>query len=193
MTEYTPIFRSPISPPEATTSASDLGLTDLTGIPISLVQGQAGDILQQHLATVPTTPGDLVALDNGWVACLTPKEFYLCGLFSTVKTQAELADNLTGASNSISVTDFTHAKAALKLTGLAAPQLLSKICGLDFHDQTFPNMQLKQSSAAKIKTLIARYDEYGAPTYHLHVNRSLGQYFWDIVWDAGQEFGIIDS
>ena len=49
---------------------------------------------------------------------------------------------------------------------------------------------MAQTSAAKIKTLIARYDEGGTPTYYLHVDRALGQYFWEVVWDAGEEFGI---
>jgi sarcosine oxidase gamma subunit len=68
--------------------------------------------------------------------------------------------------------------------------VLGKICGLDFHDTIFPNLRVAQTSAAKIKTLIARYDTAERPTYFLHVNRPLGQYFWETVWDAGQEFGL---
>jgi heterotetrameric sarcosine oxidase gamma subunit len=86
--------------------------------------------------------------------------------------------------------DYTHGKAVVRLSGMAAPDLLSKTCGLDFHDTVFPNLRAAQTSAAKIKTLIVRYDQEATPTYFLHVNRPLGQYFWEVVWDVGQEFGL---
>jgi sarcosine oxidase subunit alpha len=89
--------------------------------------------------------------------------------------------------------DYAHGQAALKLSGDNAADVLSKICGLDFRDSVFANMQVKQTSAAKIKTLIARIDEAGMLTYHLHVSRPLGQYFWKILWDAGQEFGLVGA
>jgi sarcosine oxidase gamma subunit len=76
------------------------------------------------------------------------------------------------------------------LIGVTAAEVLSKICGLNFHETAFPTMQVKQSSAAKIKTLIARCDEAGTPSYFLHVDRSLGQYFFEVLRDAGQEFDI---
>ncbi len=180
MTEYTPIFRSPIVMPEPATTASDLSVVDLTGIPITDVQGAVDTFMDNG----PATPGDLMAIDDGLAARLTPRELYLFGLFpnATIPSQSDHDD--------IYLTDFTHLRAALKLSGPAASEMLTKISGLDFHDSVFPNMQVKQSSAAKIKTLIARCDEADVPVYHLHLNRPLGQYFWDIVWDAGQEFGI---
>jgi len=49
-------------------------------------------------------------------------------------------------------------------------------------------MQIRQTSAAKIKTLIARCDEDGTRVYFLHVNRPFSQYFWDTVSDAALEF-----
>ena len=76
----------------------------------------------------------------------------------------------------------------LKLSGSAASETLSKICGLDFDDEAFSNMQIRQTSAAKVKTLIARCDEHGTRVYFLHVNRPFGQYFWDTVSDAALEF-----
>jgi hypothetical protein len=59
---------------------------------------------------------------------------------------------------------------------------------LDFAATTFPNLHVAQSSAAKIKTLIAREDEGTTPGYYLHVDAPSGQYFCDAVLDAGREF-----
>ena len=81
-------------------------------------------------------------------------------------------------------TDLTHGRAVLKLSGPAAAAILNAICGLDFHDTAFPNLHVQQTSAAKVKTLIARADENGAPAYYLHVPRPFGQYFWDTLRDA---------
>ena len=46
MTEYKPIFRSPITIP-TTDAVSDLTLGDYTGVEVTLIQGEVGDILQK--------------------------------------------------------------------------------------------------------------------------------------------------
>jgi len=193
MTQYNPVFRSPIAVSEPAQPVTRLGLSDLTGVLVTLIKGDAADLLQKEVSTVPAKPGDLVNVDGGLLARLSPHEFYLFGLSAqaNLPTAAELGAVFTQAGSFAHATDLTHGRAALKLTGPAAAEALSKICGLDFHDSQFADMTVKQTSAAKIKTLIARRDEAGRPTYHLHVNRPMGQYFWEIVWDAGQEFGVV--
>lgn len=193
MTQYKPVFRSPIAALEPAPTVSDLTVSDLTGVQVTLVQGQAGDVLKEHLPRVPANPGDVVDADEGLLARLTPAEFYLFGKLSDANLPgiSELEASFEEANCFAYATDLTHGRAVLKLIGPAAAEALSKICGLDFHDSAFASGQVKQTSAAKIKTLIVRYDEHDTPVYHLHVNRPYGQYFWDIVWDAGQEFGIV--
>ena len=134
----------------------------------------------------------MVDVGAGFLACLTPTEFYLFGKSTAAKlpSDRELEESYTQAKSFAHTTDDTHSRAILKLKGANAAEALSKICGLDFSDAAFPNLKVKQTSAAKIKTLIARCDEDGELTYHLHVNRPFGQYFLETVWDAGQEFGI---
>lgn len=184
--DYSPVFRSPITVKERDSTSQNLNLSDLTGVSITLIQGAATGVLQNQFSQIPANPGDLVDVGDGLLARLTAEEFYLFGKSSEVKLPApgDLDDGFAHA------TDMTHGRAALRLVGSDAPEMLSKICGLDFHDAVFPNMQVAQTSAARIRTLIARYDEGDTPAYFLHVNRPFGQYFWEIVWDAGQEFGI---
>lgn len=201
MSDYQPIFRSPItnlqSPGEAShlqpqIPSPQLTLSDLTGVQIILIQGEVGDGLKKHFSVIPAKPGDLVNVGGGLLACLTLREFYLFGLspMAQLPSAAMLDETLVKNQHFAHATDTTHGKAVLRLAGVPARELLSKICGLDFHDPVFPTMRVAQTSAAKIKTLIARCDENNTPTYFLHVNRPLGQYFWEVVWDAGQEFGI---
>jgi heterotetrameric sarcosine oxidase gamma subunit len=188
MPDFQPIFRSPINPanfqPQSPPAA--LTLVDLTGAPVVLVQGQAEAVLQKQFGRVPAKPGDLTDVGDGLLARLTAREFYLFGRTpdASMPAVADLEEQLAHA------TDLTHGLAVLRLQGAQAAELLSKICGLDFHEAIFPSGRVAQTSAAKIKTLIARCDEGDTPTYFLHVDRPSGQYFWEVVRDAGQEFGL---
>jgi heterotetrameric sarcosine oxidase gamma subunit len=199
MTEYNPTFRNPITMPRPTTTSTfanvtpALGVSDLTGAQVTLIQGDAGDILARYFPAIPARAGDLAVVGQGLLARLTPSEFYLFGKSPATRllSAAQLDDSFKQAGHFAHATDFTHGKAVLKLAGPAAAEALSKICGLDFHDTVFPNMRVRQTSAAKIKTLIARCDDEELPAYFLHVDRALGQYFFETIWDAGQEFGIV--
>lgn len=193
MSTYNPIFRSPITTSLAPTlPPAELTLADLTGAPVIHIQGEARDLLQTYFAQIPAKPGELVDVDGGLLARLTPAEFYLFGLSASASlpTAADLDNAFAQARRFAHATDYTHGKAVLRLSGAAAPDLLSKMCGLDFYDTVFPSGRVAQTSAAKIKTLIARYDRGQTPVYYLHVNRPLGQYFWEVAWDAGREFGL---
>ena len=165
-------------------------MLDLTGAPIVRIQGPAADSLQSLLPAVPAKPGDVVDLGQGLLARLRPQEFYLFGktVEAILPTAAELVRHFAESGQHLHATDYTHGQAVVWLAGPAVPQLLSKICGLDFRERAFSNHQVKQTSAAKIKALIVRDDEGDIPAYFLHVTRPMGQYFWETLWDAGQEF-----
>lgn len=201
MADYNPIFRSPIAVQVHTSGTQNpqskiqnLKLSDLAGIQVTLIQGDAGDVLPKQFPQLPAKPGELVDVGPGLLARLTPTEFYLFGKFPAAElpSPTTLDDSFVKAKRFAHATDLTHGIAALRLVGVLAPELLSKICGLDFHDTVFPNMRVAQTSAAKIKTMVARYDEGDTRAYFLHVARPLGSYFWEVVWDAGQEFGLAD-
>ena len=188
MADYNPTFQSPIAAPErAAAGDGGLRLADVSGAPVILMQGDVSAALQKQFSTLPAHPGDVVAAGDSLLARLTPAELTLFGptAGATLPAAGALGDPPRGYA-----TDVTHGQAVLKLTGPDAAGALSKICGLDFHTTVFPSMQAKQTSAAKIKTLVVRCDEGEMRVYYLLVARPFGQYFWDILWDAGQEFGI---
>jgi len=200
MPEFNPIFRTAIAVPDqpgepGASSDQRPTLLDLTGVRVTLIQGEAGDSLKKQFSQVPAKPGDLVEVGAGLLACLTLKEFYLFAKSpgADLPAASELDDRFSQANVFAHATDYTHGTAALRLVGPDAPEILSKICGLDFHDSVFPDMRVAQTSAAKIKTLIARGDDGQTPAYFLHVSRPFGQYFWDTIWDAGQEFRIVSG
>jgi heterotetrameric sarcosine oxidase gamma subunit len=197
MSTFQPIFRSPITSTQLEDESDNpkskiqnLKLIDLTGAPIVRIQGPAAEPLQDLFPAVPAKPGDVVDLGQGLLACLRPQEFYLFGktVEAVLPTTTELARHFAESGQHLHATDYTHGQAVVWLVGPAAPQLLSKICGLDFRERAFPNRQVKQTNVAKIKALIVRDDEDDIPAYFLYVTRPMGQYFWETLWDAGQEF-----
>ena len=77
------------------------------------------------------------------------------------------------------------------MIGPASQELLSKVCGLDFHPSVFPNETAKQSSLAKTTQLIIRRDIGKLPAFSIIGAQSLGPYVWDTPMEAGREFGIV--
>jgi len=189
MSGSTPLFRSPISSTLFKANPR-FNLSDLSGVPIILIQGAVDELLQKNFGNIPGRANQMVRVGDGLLARLTATQFYLFGTSSmaNLPSATMLENNFREANLFAHATDYTYGTAVLRLQGSAAPEVLSKICGLDFYSGVFPNLQVAQTSAAKIKTLVARYDEGQTPAYYLHVDAPSGQYFWETLVDAGQEF-----
>jgi heterotetrameric sarcosine oxidase gamma subunit len=94
------------------------------------------------------------------------------------------------AEEPVSVVDVTHGRALVRISGTKTVGLLPKICGIDMSDSITPDGAAFRSSVAKVITDIVRDDGEGARSYLLHCERSFGQYLFDALLDAGEEFGI---
>ena len=90
----------------------------------------------------------------------------------------------------VSVLDLTHGRALVRLTGAAAEQTLNKVCAIDLSDRASPDGTAFRSSVAKLSTDVVRDDLDGTRSYLMHCERSSGQYLFDVLLDAGREFGI---
>jgi heterotetrameric sarcosine oxidase gamma subunit len=90
----------------------------------------------------------------------------------------------------VSVFDATHGRALMRVTGARAPDLLAKVCGVDFSEEVTPDGAAFRSSVARLVTDVVRIDRDEARSYLLHCERSSGQYLFDALIDAGGEFGI---
>jgi sarcosine oxidase, subunit alpha len=90
----------------------------------------------------------------------------------------------------VSVFDATHGRALMRVTGARSADLLAKVCGVDLSEEVTPDGAAFRSSVAKLITDVVRDDRYGERSYVLHCERSSGQYLFDALIDAGDEFGI---
>lgn len=102
------------------------------------------------------------------------------------------ADGITSpaAFDLVTSTDITHGRAEIGVLGPASPTLLTRLCGLDFHDSQFPNLTAKQSNVAKTPQLILRRDLAGIRAYFLVGDRSFGVYLWETAIEAGKDLGV---
>ena len=106
------------------------------------------------------------------------------------REQEIIAKATEAATDLVTATDETDGRSEILLAGPAADICLSRICGLDFHADEFPNHTAKQSSVAKIRQLIIRNDVGKMPAYVLSGGRSYALYLWETLMDAGQDLTI---
>jgi heterotetrameric sarcosine oxidase gamma subunit len=90
----------------------------------------------------------------------------------------------------VSLFEVTHGRALMRITGAKTVDLLAKVCGIDLSEGVTPDGAAFRSSVAKLVTDLVRDDRGGERSYLLHCERSSGQYLFDALMDAGDEFGI---
>jgi len=196
--ETAPIARSPITPVPPTTikhgweisarrSAAELKITDCTPLAkILVLASQDGE-----LARALRVPFGRAARDahGTLVVGSGPGEWLLLGTPGTGVAVIGRAEAVRD-EGLVSVFDATHGRALMRITDARAPDLLAKVCAIDFADEVTPNGAAFRSSVAKLVTDVVRDDRGESKSYLLHCERSSGQYLFDALIDAGDEFGI---
>jgi heterotetrameric sarcosine oxidase gamma subunit len=195
-----PLARSPIRPPEplivmagwevsGRRAAGALTLTDCTPLAKILVRapagGQAAAELAAPLGRARRNEAGVLVVGSG------PGEWLLIAPPGQADVAARL-DDLAGRvpGEVVSVTDLTHGRAMIRLTGQNAADVLSAVCGIDLSDAVTPDGAAFRSSVAALATDVIRDDVAGVRSYLLHCERSSGQYLFDALLSAGRDLGI---
>jgi len=170
-----------------------VGVADMSQVDKIRVEGATAEALLQAALNMPALNIGQVAELSETVAVsrLRRDLFFLmvmAGQGSLVIDQlyetAETQEGLVTISNS------TQGSSVIALFGPYGDELMSKLCGLDFHATAFPNLTVKQSSVAKTRQTIIRHDINGVKTYLLVGGRSLSAYLWSVIMEAGAEYGV---
>jgi heterotetrameric sarcosine oxidase gamma subunit len=196
--ETTPVARSPIAPVHPTTiehgwevsarrSAAGLKITDCTPLAKVLVLASTDGELASTLGVpfgraLRDARGTLV-VGSG------PGEWLLLAAPGTSTAVTQRVEKVKD-ERLVSIFDLTHARALVRITGHRTLDLLAKVCAIDFADGVTPNGAAFRSSVAKLVTDVVRDDRDGEISYLLHCEWSSGQYLFDALIDAGDEFGI---
>jgi sarcosine oxidase subunit alpha len=101
-----------------------------------------------------------------------------------------IAGAISGGDGCHHLTDVTSTLAGLRLVGPRSCDVLRMVTSADLRDRVVPNETCAQVGLARIPALIVRRDVAGLPSYEVYVARSYGEYAWDVLFEAGREFGI---
>ena len=97
-----------------------------------------------------------------------------------------LRDALEGQHAAL--TDVSHSRTILALSGPEARAVLAKGCPLDFHPRVFGPGRCAQSRLAKCRVLI--HQTTAEPAFEIYVMRSFAEYAWTWLVDAGGGLGV---
>lgn len=87
--------------------------------------------------------------------------------------------------------NLTDALGAINLAGPKAREVLEKVTGDDVSPKGFPYMGYRELElAGGVRARCVRLGFVGELSFELHVPASLTQYVWDLLWEAGEPFGI---
>lgn len=132
-------------------------------------------------APLPTAP-NTAAGDSPRLLWMGPEEWAVIG------AGEGLADRVASACGAAlhHLADVTDGRVLIDIEGPAAPDLMAKGCGLDFHPRGFPGGTCAQSLFAQLRVLIERPSD--APAFRLVVDRTYLAHLDAWLRAAGAEF-----
>ncbi|MEV7636848.1 FAD-dependent oxidoreductase [Pseudarthrobacter enclensis] len=204
--EWANMFHSPISAAEAWKTRTAVGLYDMTPLKRLQVVGPGAEALLHRLSTgnITKKPGAvtyclLLEHDGGirsdvTVARLEQEKFQL-GVNSNVdfdylrveaRKQSE-ADPAQWAH----VTDITGSTCCIGLWGPLAREVIGKLSSDDLSNDGLRYFRTKEISVGGIPVSAWRLSYVGELGWELYTTAEYGLKLWDLLFEAGQEFGIV--
>ncbi|WP_419933035.1 hypothetical protein [Candidatus Poriferisodalis sp.] len=180
-------FESPVVRNYPTSEGGNLTLTDASATTKWLVradaEGPTADRLGARFGSSQMAPGGALVLGS------RPGEWIIVGTPGEVAAAVAELDGL-GEQEFMTALDWTHSRAMFRVTGADAARMLEKVCGIDWGDHMTPDGAVLSASVALTTCDLARNDVNGTPSYLVFCDRSFGQYLFDALIDAGDEFGL---
>jgi heterotetrameric sarcosine oxidase gamma subunit len=135
--------------------------------------------------TLPEQPNGAASAGGPTAVWIAPRRLWLVASAQDAVSLAGLPDLLAGRA---AVTDLSHARVVLRLSGPEARAALAKLCRIDLHPKAFAPGRTAQTPLGQIPALIHCVDE--APTFDLYLPRSLARSAAEMLIDAAAEFGL---
>jgi sarcosine oxidase subunit gamma len=169
-------YGAPLTPPGIVLSERrGLTLIDLRGDPAN-----AGFLAAAATAAglaLPLVPNTSVSDAHGAVLCLGPDQWLLIG--------ERFSEALPIAGGVL--TDVSHGRAAVRISGPRVRELLAKGCSLDLHPRAWQAAQCAQTSIARVGVLLHALDAEGA--LDPYCARSYAASLWHWLTEAAAEYG----
>ncbi len=133
-----------------------------------------------------------IILDDGTVARLAEEQYFVTTTSSGVAAIEEWLNWWKeGTDIRAHVTNVTSGLAAVNLAGPRSREVLAKLTDFDISAQGLPYLRAARASVAGIPATILRIGFVGELGYEMHVPAEYGEYLWDALMKAGEEFGIV--
>ena len=166
---------NPAAPGLVLIARRGLTLVDLRGNP------QSAKFLESAAASLgaplPLAPNTSVSVGDGTVIGLGPDEWLLVG--------DHFSESLPIAGGFL--TDVSHGRAAMRVSGPRAREVLAKGCSLDLHPSQWPAGQCAQTPIARVSVLLHFAGE--GSVFDLYCARSYAGHLWQWLAEAAGEFG----
>jgi len=91
----------------------------------------------------------------------------------------------------ITVSDQTAGTCCIGLYGPLSRDVLSRVAADEFTDAKSPYFQAKRARIAGIPVTAMRMSYVGELGWEIYTSAEIGQRLWDVLWKAGQAFGLI--
>ena len=170
-----------------------VGVADMSQVDKIQVEGdEAAAVLTAALGIPELAIGQVHELSETVAVSRLRRDLFLLIVMAGLgnDTTAQLRDAVAAQESLVTISNLTHGRSVIAVFGPYGDELMSKLSGIDFHEQEFPNMTVKQSSVAKTRQTIIRHDTNGTQTYLLVGGRSLAPYLWGVIMEAGAEYGV---
>ncbi len=153
-------------PPDRTGNA----LVDLSHVPTFEVNGSETDATLVSLCGAEVPLRTIHSGDDRHVYRLAPSRAIVFG-------------NVSPSTGAI---DVTGGWTSLALIGPDAERILNKVTAVDLRERTLQMNSCCQGPIFGVNTLFGRF----ADRFELHVCSDSVEFFWDVLMDAGAEFGL---
>ncbi|MDQ0851826.1 glycine cleavage system aminomethyltransferase T/glycine/D-amino acid oxidase-like deaminating enzyme [Arthrobacter sp. B3I9] len=204
--EWSAMFSSPISAAEAWKTRTAVALFDMTPLKRLSVVGPGAQALLHRLSTgnIAKKPGAvtyclLLEHDGGirsdvTVARLAEEEFQL-GVNSNVdfdylRVEAR-KQSAADPAQWVHVSDITGSTCCIGLWGPLAREVIGKVSSDDLTNDGLKYFRTKEISVGGIPVTAMRLSYVGELGWELYTTAEYGLKLWDLLFEAGQEHGII--
>ena len=154
--------------------------------------GRAGDLRpgRTRYSVVCDETGTI--LDDGTITRLAEDRFFLTTTTGNVEfVESWLKLWQVGTGWCAHVTNVTGGYAAVNVAGPKAREVLAKVADCDLSRQAFRYMACREAAVGGIPCLMLRTGFVGEMSWELHCPSSYGEALWDLLMEAGREFGIM--
>ncbi|MEK6260390.1 MAG: hypothetical protein AABP62_17360 [Planctomycetota bacterium] len=145
-------------------------LVDLSQVPTFEINGPKTGAALTSMCGAEVPLRKIHSADGRHVYRLTPSRAIVFG-------------NVSPSADAI---DVTGGWASLALIGPDAERILNKVTAVDLRERTLPVQACCQGPIFGVNTLFGRL----ADRFELHVCSDSAEFFWEVLMDAGQEFGL---